>query len=222
MTNRALFLDRDGTLVHPRHYPTLPEELRLYAGIGQELRRLQRAGFRLVVVTNQSGIARGYLTRDDLQVMHDHLARELWRFGVTLDAVYYCPHHPAGVVPELAIRCGCRKPAPGMLLQAANDLDLDLSASWMVGDILDDVEAGNHAGSRTVLVDLGTEGRPRHPVRRPDYVARNTRHAFRLVQAVEGLDRTAELTYRPGSWGEGEDEDVGGQDATAVVAGGAR
>ena len=160
MSDRALFLDRDGTLVEPRHYPSRPEDLILSADVGPELRALQSAGFRVVVITNQSGIARGYFTEPDLHRMHDHLADQLTEFGVRIDAVYFCPHHPDGAIAELAVACECRKPEPGMLLRAANDLNLDLTRSWFVGDILDDVEAGNRAGCRTVLVDLGTEPPP--------------------------------------------------------------
>ena len=194
MKDRALFLDRDGTLVQPRHYPSRPEDLVLYDGIGRQLRSLQQAGFRLVVITNQSGIARGYFTEGDLRRMHDHLAAELARSGVRLDGIYHCPHHPDGAIPELAIRCACRKPEPGLLLRAAAELDLDLARSWFVGDILDDVEAGNRAGCRTILVDLGTEPAPQRPVRRPDYVARSTAHALEIVRTTEHLDRMPNLT----------------------------
>ena len=160
-TGRAIFLDRDGTLVHPRHYPSRPEDLRLYDGIGLELRALRRMGFRLVVITNQSGLARGLFTVADLDRMHAHLRKRLAAQGVWLDGVYYCPHHPDGVIPGLARRCDCRKPAPGMLLRAADELRLSLADSWLVGDILDDVEAGHRARCRSVLVDLGTESPPR-------------------------------------------------------------
>jgi len=98
----AVFLDRDGTLVHVRHYPSRPEELVLYDGVAAELRRLREAGFRLVVITNQSGLARGLFTVDDLVRMHDHLSAELDRFGARPDAVYFCPHHPDGSVADLA------------------------------------------------------------------------------------------------------------------------
>lgn len=200
--NRAVFLDRDGTLVYPRHYPTRPEELVLYPGLVPTLWRLQRADFKLIVVTNQSGLARGLFTAADLRRMHDHLARQLERDAVRLDAIYACPHHPDGVVPELAIHCMCRKPAPGMLMQAAADHDIDLSRSWFVGDILDDVEAGNRAGARTILVDLGTESAPQTGLREPDYVARDTRHALHIIAALEGLSRAApEMVYRPQTWG---------------------
>lgn len=198
----AVFLDRDGTLVHPRHYPSRPADLRLYDGIGPRLRRVQAAGFRLVVVTNQSGIARGYFTEDDLARMHDHLAAELAREGVRLDGIYHCPHHPDGVIPALSVRCACRKPEPGLIRRAAANLALDLPRSWFIGDILDDVEAGNRAGCRTILVDLGTEARPAHPLRRPAYVARDTRHALDVVAQYEGLASGVELDYAPARWQE--------------------
>jgi len=201
MGQPALFLDRDGTLVEPRHYPSRPEHLRLYPTLGPELRRLQQAGFRLVVVTNQSGVARGYFTADDLDRMHAYLAGELARWGVRLDATYYCPHHPDGTIAALARPCQCRKPQPGLLLRAAAELDLDLRRSWFVGDILDDVEAGNRAGCPTVLVDLGTEARPDRPLRWPAYVARDTAHALQVIGAVEGCGPPADLTYLPPSWG---------------------
>lgn len=196
----AIFLDRDGTLVYPRHYPSRPADLRLYGGIGAGLRRLRRAGFWLVVITNQSGLARGLFTAADLDAMHQHLRDELARQDVRLDGIYHCPHHPEGVLPELAVRCDCRKPAPGMLLRAAAELDLDLRRSWLVGDILDDVEAGHRAGCRTVLVDLDTELPPVGSLRQPDYVARDTRHALRIIAACERIGPPAACDYLPASW----------------------
>ena len=192
MKQKALLLDRDGTLVHPRRYPSRPDDLLLYDGICPELRDLQLAGFRLIVITNQAGIARGYFTEADLQLMHKHLQRELALYSVHLDAIYYCPHHPDGVVPALVVRCDCRKPQPGMLLRAAADLDLDLHASWFVGDILDDVEAGNRAGCRTILVDLGTEKLPIEdrsiaPLRCPTFIAPDTLNALRMIKASEDI-----------------------------------
>jgi D-glycero-D-manno-heptose 1,7-bisphosphate phosphatase len=200
MSHRALFLDRDGTLVEPRHYPSRPEELVVYPGLPSELRRLRAAGFRLVLITNQSGLARGYFREADLNRMHDHLATALRREDVAMDAIYVCPHHPDGTVAALARECECRKPKPGLLLRAAADLDLDLARSWFVGDILDDVEAGSRAGCRTVLVDLGTERVPEGPSRRPTYVARDSVHALRIVRAVEGAGPAVELDYRPPTW----------------------
>lgn len=200
MSNRALFLDRDGTLVHPRHYPSRPDQLILYDGIVDELRRFQTHGFRLIVITNQAGLARGIFSADDLARMHAYLTMELALEGVRLDGIYHCPHHPHGIIPELAVRCECRKPRPGMLFRAAVDLCIDLQRSWFVGDILDDVEAGRRAGCRTVLVDLGTEQRSDNPLRQPHFVARSTLHALELIAGVEAIGPAAEETYQPFSW----------------------
>lgn len=195
----ALFLDRDGTLVEARHYPSRPEHLVLSPGIGPGLRLLHGAGWKLVVITNQSGIARGLFTEDDLARMHDHLRAELAAEGVAIDAIFHCPHHPDGTVPDLAVACACRKPRPGMLRAAANRIGIDLAASWMVGDILDDVEAGHRAGCRTVLVDLGTESLPTFPDRRPTAVARDTAHALAIVAAASGLGPAPDR-YLPSRW----------------------
>lgn len=200
MTYRAIFLDRDGTLVQPEYYPSRPEDLHLYSNIGPELRALQKRGFRFVIITNQSGVAHGYFTEADLQAMHAYLMAQLADQGVHIDGIYYCPHHPDGVIPELAIRCTCRKPQPGMLLQAASDLAIDLERSWFIGDILDDVEAGNRAGCRTVLVDLETEAVPEQFYRQPTFVAPDTYQALRIIRAVEGLSCEVDLTYLPHAW----------------------
>ncbi|HEX4715271.1 MAG TPA: HAD-IIIA family hydrolase, partial [Ktedonobacteraceae bacterium] len=132
--------------------------------------------------------------------MHAHLRAELQLLGVELAGIYACPHHPQGVVAELARPCECRKPRPGLLLQAANEHNLDLAHSWFVGDILDDVEAGERAGCRTILVDLGTEAWPEHAMRQPDFVARTTLHALQMIQALEGGHGDVDLTYLPASW----------------------
>lgn len=186
MKQRGLFLDRDGTLVHPRHYPARPEELQLYDDIDDGLRRLQRLGFRLVVITNQAGLALSYFGATELERMHEHLARLLAQRGVYLDGIFHCPHHPDGIVAELAIACDCRKPRPGLLYTAAAQLDLDLARSWFVGDILHDVEAGNRAGCRTALVNNGGETEwLGGPFRTPELIAADTRQALDLIYALE-------------------------------------
>jgi D-glycero-D-manno-heptose 1,7-bisphosphate phosphatase len=132
--------------------------------------------------------------------MHDDLRLRLQRLGVELDGFYHCPHHPEGVIPELAIACECRKPEPGLLLTAAAELNLDLARSWFIGDILNDVEAGNRAGCRTILVDLGSEAPPESPLRTPHYVAPDTEHALRIVRAVERCGPAVDAGYLPASW----------------------
>ncbi len=205
---RALFLDRDGTLVYPYHYPSRPEQLRLYEDIAPELCALQGIGYYLVVITNQAGVAKGYFDEDDLRAMHAYLIEQLALYHVHLDGIYYCPHHPEGAIPELAIHCSCRKPQPGMLLQAAADLELDLTHSWFVGDILDDVEAGNRAGCHTVLVDLGSESQPTSVVRCPDFVAPDTRSALQVIRTVTEWQPGLDLVYRPASWRQAQNREA--------------
>ncbi|MEV5279765.1 HAD family hydrolase [Streptomyces sp. NPDC006692] len=149
---KAVFLDRDGTLTEPRHYPSRPGDLVLQPDIGPPLRALQDEGWALVVVTNQSSVARGFLTVTDLEAMHERLGAILAVHEVRLDGIYACPHHPDGTVPEYRRFCPCRKPAPGMLHQAAHDLGLDCDQSWTVGDSPCDIAAGRAAGTRTALV----------------------------------------------------------------------
>jgi D-glycero-D-manno-heptose 1,7-bisphosphate phosphatase len=174
----AVFLDRDGTLTLPRHYPSRPEHLVLRPDVVPVLRALRSKGWLLVVVTNQSGVARGYFTAAELDLMHADLRARLAAAGAPLDGVYHCPHHPDGAVAELAIRCPCRKPEPGLLARAATDLGIDLGASWMVGDAASDVEAGRRAGCRTVLVGHRPDG-----TGGPDFVAPSTAQALRQILA---------------------------------------
>ncbi|WP_035994330.1 D-glycero-alpha-D-manno-heptose-1,7-bisphosphate 7-phosphatase [Leptolyngbya sp. KIOST-1] len=150
----AIFLDKDGTLIEDVPYNVDPALIRLGDGVATGVRRLHEAGFALVVVTNQSGVARGYFAESAIAPIEQRLRHLL---GVPLAGFYYCPHHPAGTVARYAFRCRCRKPEPGMLRRAAADLNLDLERSWLVGDILNDVEAGRRAGCRTVLLDNGNE-----------------------------------------------------------------
>jgi D-glycero-D-manno-heptose 1,7-bisphosphate phosphatase len=148
---RAIFLDRDGTINEERNYLIDPAELVLLPGVGAALRRGREAGYLLVVVTNQSGVARGYFTTAAVAELHEHLQRELRPYGVQIDAFYLCPHHPEhGAGP-----CDCRKGEPGMLLQAAREHHIDLAASWMIGDKRSDIEAGSKAGCRSILVRTG-------------------------------------------------------------------
>lgn len=146
----AVFLDRDGTLLRLVPYLKDPERAQLYAGAVEALRSLQAAGARLVVVTNQAGIARGLMTRDDVARVNRRLMARLAVAGVWLDAVEVCPHHPDFTGP-----CRCRKPAPGLLTRAARRLRIDLGRSWLIGDSVSDIEAGEAAGTRTALVRTG-------------------------------------------------------------------
>jgi histidinol-phosphate phosphatase family protein len=168
----AVFLDKDGTLVENLPFNVDPARMVLAPGAAPALRRLARLGYRLFVVSNQAGLALGRFDTAALHRAWRHLRALLADEGVRLDGFYYCPHHPEGTVPALSTPCTCRKPAPGLLRRAAREHGIDLPSSWMVGDILDDVEAGRRAGCRTVLLDVGNETEwLRSRWRRPDIVA---------------------------------------------------
>lgn len=161
MANKAVFLDRDNTVTEDPGYLSSPDQVKLRPGVELALKSLSQAGYKLVVVTNQSGIARGLLTVEQLEAIHAELRRQLAEKGAHLDAVFYCPYHPEGTVVEYAKDSDLRKPEPGMLLKAAAQMDIDLSKSWMVGDSPRDMEAGQRAGCRTVRVR--TPGETHHP-----------------------------------------------------------
>lgn len=153
---RAVFLDRDGTINVEKNYLYRCEDFNFLPGVPLALKRLQDAGYLLVVVTNQSGVARGYYGLEDVDVLHEHMRQLLLDFGVILSGIHVCPHHPEGLPGNLfACDCNCRKGQPGMLLQAAQDLNIDLSASFMIGDKVSDLEAGNRAGCQSILVKSG-------------------------------------------------------------------
>ena len=138
---RAIFLDRDGTLNVDVGYLHRLEDLELFPWTADALRLLKRAGYTLVVVTNQSGIAHGLIDPGFVQICHDEMRRRLQRGGADLDALYYCPHHPRGSVPELSVDCRCRKPSPGMVDDAVRDLGIDPTQSWVIGDKWLDVQS---------------------------------------------------------------------------------
>lgn len=153
---KAIFLDRDGTINKYVGYLRTPEQFELLEGVGEAIRKINLSGYLAIVVTNQPVIARGEVTVDGLQQIHNKMETMLGKEGAYLDGVYYCPHHPdkgfAGEVEELKVVCECRKPKAGLLLKAAKDFNIDLSQSWMIGDSENDVLAGRNAGCKTALI----------------------------------------------------------------------
>jgi len=153
---RAVFLDRDGVLVEDVGLILTPTDFRMLPGVPAGLRTLHEAGFALVVVSNQAVVARGLLTEAEVHALHHELQKLLEREGAPpLDEFRFCPHHPAATLPSYRMDCACRKPRPGMLLQAAVDLGLDLGGSFMVGDRPTDTQAGKQAGCRTIWLQSG-------------------------------------------------------------------
>jgi D-glycero-D-manno-heptose 1,7-bisphosphate phosphatase len=178
----AVFLDKDGTLVENVPFNADPARVTLAAGAPEALGRLQRAGFALVVVSNQAGVALGRFPEAALKDVDARLTALLAPHGVALAGSYYCPHAAAAAGGPA---CVCRKPAPGLLLEAARERSLHLGRSWMVGDILDDVEAGRAAGCRTILLDNGgeTEWR-RSAARTPHYTVKDLLQAAAIIEAA--------------------------------------
>jgi D-glycero-D-manno-heptose 1,7-bisphosphate phosphatase len=185
----GVFLDRDGVIVElvwdeldrRLEAPNSPGDVRLATGAAEAIRTFRSAGFRTVVVSNQGAAAKLKVTRADLADTHERVVQLLADQGAEIDDYRYCLHHPEGLDTELAVVCACRKPAPGMLLAAAAELDIDLAVSWMIGDSDLDVEAGRRAGCRTILVE-----NPGSAHRRVDDVVPNHRvptveHAVRIV-----------------------------------------
>ena len=143
--NRAVFLDRDGTIARDVHYCRRPEDFELFPNTASAVRLLNEQGFKVIVVTNQSGIARGHFTEETLAEIHEKMKGELGKESARVDAIYYCPHHPDD-------NCDCRKPNPGLVLQAVRDFDIDLEHSVAVGDLQMDVDLGKAVGCRTILI----------------------------------------------------------------------
>jgi len=147
--NKAVFLDRDGVINQKAPtedlYITRWEEMQILPGVAQAIAKLNHAGFKIIVVTNQRGVAKGHITTAELESMHERMCEHLASAGAAIDAIYYCPH-------ELDPPCNCRKPEPGMLLHAARAHNIDLATSWMIGDSVKDVQAGRSAGCRTAQI----------------------------------------------------------------------
>jgi len=145
VANRAAFLDRDGTMAKDVPYCSRPEDFALFPTTAKAIRLLNEHGFKVIVVTNQSGIGRGYFTEETLAQIHDKMKNDLAEEGAFVDAIYYCPHHPDD-------NCDCRKPKPKLVLQAATDNDIELSQSFVIGDLQMDIGLGKAVGAKTILV----------------------------------------------------------------------
>ncbi len=177
----TIFVDRDGTLIVEGPEPLAgPAGVHLLPGAVEALKRFRAAGYRIVVVSNQSAVAMGRITEEDVRLVHSHLGHLLADLGAAVDGFYHCPHHPQGKVPAYTRVCACRKPEPGLLLQAAKNLEIDLAASWAVGDMARDLAAGRAAGTRTCLVRTG-KGAAEQAHADFDLVAEDLREAAELI-----------------------------------------
>lgn len=171
MSRAGVFLDRDGVLIRDLNNLTRVEQVDLISGSAAAVRRLCHTGFPVIVVTNQAVVARGWTTEREVEQIHEYLRRLLHAQGAQVTAFYFCPHHPNANLAEYRTNCECRKPRPGMLLQAAEELGLDLARSYMVGDRITDILAGHAANCTTILVESGRHTAP--PIETVDPIDRN-------------------------------------------------
>ncbi len=184
--NKAVFFDRDGTINEEVGYITDLNKLRLIPGASAAIRRLNEAGFKVVVVTNQAGVARGHFTEPFILETHKLFLEMLRAEGARIDGIYYCPHHPTIGNSSYTVDCDCRKPKTGMIDRAARDLHIDVNASYMVGDKWSDIEMGQRAGASTVLVRTGfgsdeqNNDRP-STVAEPDFISRDISEAVEWI-----------------------------------------
>lgn len=171
----AIFMDRDGTLIKDKDYLSDPGEVEWFPGVFRALKNLRDFGFELIIVTNQSGVARGYFDEETVQGVNDRIRKDLTREGIEITDIYYCPSHPEAEVEKYRRNLHLRKPAPGMLEKAVVEHELDTSGSYMVGDKLSDVECGARIGCTTVLVKTGknidVEKESQFPEQNPDHIA---------------------------------------------------
>jgi D-glycero-D-manno-heptose 1,7-bisphosphate phosphatase len=203
LTTRAVFIDKDGTLIQNLPYNVNPSKIKLSKGALKGLKLLHSCGYRLIVVSNQSGVARGLFKEDDLRKVEERLQTLVAKAGIELSGFYYCPHHPEGKLREYAVECICRKPRPGMLFQAAREHQINLAYSWMIGDILDDIEAGRRAECSTILIDNGHETEwTLTPYRRPHHTALNLYEAARIIEKIRSMppvDGVQSISTRAGA-----------------------
>ena len=191
--NRAVFIDRDGTISEEVGYINHVSRFRLFPYSAAALKQLHDNDYLAIVITNQAGVARGYFSEEMVQAIHKQMTKDLESSGARVDAIYYCAHHPTVGEPPYQLDCDCRKPKPGLLLRAARDYDIDLANSWMVGDRYSDIELAANAGVKSALV-LSGYGRGEWEHQRdnwtiqPDLVAEDLLAA---VNQIGNLDTTA-------------------------------
>ncbi len=187
MSDKAVFLDRDDTLIEDPGYISDPDQVKLLDGVPEALIQLKSLGYKLIVVSNQSGIARGILTEKKLEEIHDRLKQLLAGKNAFLDKIYYCPYHPDGIVQKYRKESNCRKPNPGMLLRAYAEMKIDLEQSWCIGNSMRDIEAGAKAGCKTILVDAPNRVKSKDSLGTkssitPDFKAVNMKEAVNIIK----------------------------------------
>jgi len=206
---RAVFLDRDGTINREVDHLRRIEQLRLLPGVAEALRRIRRMGYRIIIVTNQAAVARGLINERGVREIHRVLAERLRRQGAEVDAIYYCPHHPTEGSRRYRRACACRKPGTGLLRRGIKVFGIDSRKSFMVGDKTQDILTGKRAGMKTILVRTGYAGSDGLHEVTPDFTVRDLRAAAELIARRRGHQpaagpcvglRARRTSSRSGSW----------------------
>ena len=188
---RAVFMDRDGTISEEVGYINHPSRFLIFPYAADAIRLLNESGWLAIVVTNQAGVARGYFSEEMIQAIHEQLKRDLGNAGARLDAIYYCAHHPSVGEPPYRFDCDCRKPKPGLILKAADEFDIDLAQSWMIGDRYSDIELARNAGVNSALV-LSGYGRGEWEHQRAEWELQPDLVSEDLLGAVQTITEKAE------------------------------
>lgn len=188
--NKAIFLDRDGVINRDKGYVHKIEDCEFFSDTFKALQKAPK-NFKLIVITNQAGIAKGYYTEETLLKFTAWMLDEFKKNYINIDKVYYCPHRPDGAVEKYAINCDCRKPAPGMIMQAQKEFDLNLSECWLIGDKASDTKAGENAGCTTILIKTGGAYKDIAEKTAPDYEVET------LSEAIEIIDSKNSASLKP-------------------------
>ncbi|MCK5225362.1 MAG: HAD family hydrolase [Planctomycetes bacterium] len=198
MSDKAIFLDRDDTLIADPGYINHPDQVKLLDGVAESLAEFSQMGYKLIVVSNQSGVARAILTEETLSEIHSRLKQLLLEKNVKLDKIYYCPYHPDGVIDKYRKESDLRKPNPGMLLEAADEMDVKLSESWMIGNSSRDIQAGSRAGCKTILINQRLNQRQTKPEKiKPDYKAVNMKEAVNIIKMQNRSGTNTNIQNKP-------------------------
>lgn len=187
---RAVFLDRDGTIIEDTGYPHQREKIKFLPGASAAISLLNKNGFKVIITTNQSGVARGYFTEETVEEINRYIQESLVKQGAVIDKIYYCPHHVDGIIKEYRKECYCRKPNPGMIEEAISEFGIDPKDSFLIGDKISDIGAGHRAGCKTIL--LKDEIPPDDEMETtlvPDYIAVNLYEAVKLVVNLNRHDK---------------------------------
>ncbi len=200
--NKAVFLDRDGVITQePPYYAHRIDQLELIPKSAEAIKLLNESGFKVIVVSNQSGIARGYYQEKDIEIYNREMKKKLKEKNAYIDAIYYCPHYSKAIIEKYKIDCECRKPKPGMLKQAEKDLNLNLKLSFLIGDKMSDIEAGYRAGCKTVLVLTGQGNDELKKISEMDIKATYiSKDLFAAILIIKRNNKSKEDNIKPLEW----------------------